>query len=387
MILSPKQQVIAAVNQWVDECSLPPDGQLPSENYIADTVNVARGTVRSGLEQLIQEGVLVKRGRKLFVVKNSAASPSPLLRRTIVMIGVPDPDEALRVRNTGYLAAVQAGAISAAAQAGMPSLYLDFSRLTVADVKDICRNRPAGVLFFHSSLIPGDFPRMLEIFRSNGIPMVSSEDNAHFASIDRVESDQFGGAKLLTEELIRRGRKRILIFLRSDRPEPWVAKRIGGYRAAMKEAGLVLPKEPEVAPFIEEYGIWTREAYHRQVRFFAGCLLEYFDGSGEEPDTILARTDWDVPVIAGALRLLKREPGKDVWLAGYDNKYSSCRWNEFEPATPVLTVGKRNSVRGRKMVERLLERIADPRPAEPVCRLEESILIDPANQTNKEGAE
>ena len=70
--------------------------------------------------------------------------------------------------------------------------------------------------------------------------------------------------------------------------------------------------------------------------------------------------------------MLGRTPGKDVVIAGYDNKIAFNGWSRLENYTPPLTVDKRNNEIGRRMTARLLTHIDSPESWKP-----ENILVTP----------
>lgn len=89
-------------------------------------------------------------------------------------------------------------------------------------------------------------------------------------------------------------------------------------------------------------------------------------------DAILAKTDWDIPIFAAALRLLGKVPGRDVTIVGYDNKIQFNGWSRLESYIPPLTVDKCNGEIGHRMAARLLMHIEEPESWRP-----ENILVAP----------
>ena len=143
----------------------------------------------------------------------------------------------------------------------------------------------------------------------------------------------------------------------------------------MREAGLTPELLPETCYWGYDYDgadAWKESCFQKEVRLAAGYLLDWFKPGAFCPDAILAKTDWDVPVLAAALRLLGREPGRDVTIAGYDNKIKFNGWSRLEPYIPPLTVDKRNGEIGRRMATRLLTHIENPESWRP-----ENILVAP----------
>ena len=80
----------------------------------------------------------------------------------------------------------------------------------------------------------------------------------------------------------------------------------------------------------------------------------------------LAFQSLEVPVIAAACRLFGKESGKDVLIGGYDNKVSTNPWRDFDQTAPCITVDKKNTEVGRKLIKLLDQRINNELANEPV---------------------
>lgn len=97
-------------------------------------------------------------------------------------------------------------------------------------------------------------------------------------------------------------------------------------------------------------------------------------------DAILAKTDWDIPILAAALRLLGKVPGRDVTIVGYDNKIQFNGWSRLESDIPPLTVDKCNGEIGHRMAARLLMHIEEPESWRPENILVASGLVETESQ-------
>lgn len=143
-ICSPREQVIRNVMALIRERELPPDAEVPAENLLAERFGVSRGTVRSGLAVLAERGVLEKRGRRMHVVPKPKGSGSSLMNRTIILLGPSDKDDAIRKRNSGFMDAIQAGALEEVMARNMHSLWLNASQLHGGELEELAQIRPAG---------------------------------------------------------------------------------------------------------------------------------------------------------------------------------------------------------------------------------------------------
>jgi DNA-binding LacI/PurR family transcriptional regulator len=202
------------------------------------------------------------------------------------------------------------------------------------------------------------------------VPVVVDSDEPELADFDQVLSDHEDGSYQLTKWLIERGRRRILRFwqrapLPVRRPR-WLAQRDKGYERAVREAGL------EVLPPVEfrgaRYDESKAEEFEQMARQVAGNLVDVFQGRNA-PDAVMAISDGVVFPLAAGLRLLKRRPNEDVWLAGYDRYWADCLSRRWEKAVPLATVDKRNYETGRALVRLLVDRIAGRLGATPQRRV------------------
>ncbi len=374
-VCSPREQVIRNVMELIRQGSLSPDSEVPAETLLAERFGVSRGTVRSGLAVLAARGVIEKRGRRMHVSAKAGGCGSLLMNRTIILLGFSDKDEAIRKRNSGFMDAIPAGALEEGMERDMHTLWLSVGRLQGGEVDELMAIRPGGILLFSPARPASVFETALRRLSVSGIPMVTSVQGSLGEGIDHVLPDHAEGTRLLTGELLSRGCRRILCYLPRERREYWVSARYRGYCAAMLDAGLAPEPLPENSYWgynYDEADAWEESRFRKEVRLAAGDLLDWFKPGALCPDAILAKTDWDVPVLAAALRLLGREPGKDVTIVGYDNKIAFNGWSRLESYVPPLTVDKRNGEIGRRMAVRLLTHIEDPESWRP-----ENILVAP----------
>lgn len=374
-VCSPREQVIRNVMELIRQGSLSPDSEVPAETLLAEQFGVSRGTVRSGLAVLAARGVIEKRGRRMHVAAKAVDGGSLLMNRTIILLGFADKDEAIRKRNSGFMDAIPAGALEEVMERDMHSLWLNVARLQGGEIDELMSIRPGGILLFSPVRPASVFENAVRRLSVSGIPMVTSVQGSLGEGVDHVLPDHAEGARLLTRELLSRGCRRILCYLPRTRTEYWVTARYRGYCTAMREAGLTPELLPETCYWGYDYDgadAWKESCFQKEVRLAAGYLLDWFKPGAFCPDAILAKTDWDVPVLAAALRLLGREPGKDVTIVGYDNKIKFNGWSRLEPYIPPLTVDKRNGEIGRRMATRLLTHIENPESWRP-----ENILVAP----------
>ncbi len=136
------------------------------------------------------------------------------------------------------------------------------------------------------------------------IPVVCIDRASKDKSIISVESDNYRGGFLATEELIKKGCRRI-VMLKDYRELLTMANRYKGYLEALNSYGI-----PVDLNIVYEIPINVKAATEKVLRIIDGNVV--FDG-------IFASTDW---LAAGALNALKKRniavPEK-VKIVGFDN--------------------------------------------------------------------
>lgn len=374
---TPRTRVIRKLKQAIARGELTTDDCLPSERLIAERLEVARGTVRSALAELEDEGWIAtdSKRRRVIVPERVAAAPTLLQDVLAVLSTEPGQPDALH-QSPGWERYVEYGALDAIRGAGYHALWLEPELLAHQQDSDRPMTPPQGVVAGRKAALTAAGRDLLCHWRSLGVTIVVYEDTPGSESFDRVVSDHALGARLLTQWLLQQGRRRILrVWHGSCKDYHWLGERDRGYLAALAEAG-VAPLPPLYlygnAPNDER----RREIFEAQVSLVTGYLLPYFRNQ-PPPDAIMAISDGDVFTAAAALRRLGLEPGRDLPIVGYDNYWQDVPERGWANAVPAATVDKRNPAIGAALVELLRERRDGKLPAEPQLRLVPPELIVP----------
>lgn len=353
-VLSPRSQVIESVRGWIASGRIAPGTRLPAEQGIADELRVARGTVRSALQELTRLGVVVAVARRGY--RAAAADEAAGVGQGAVLL-VSYLDDAL-TSNTGVDAGFEVGTFRAARLAGHAVLALGATRLRTNLDAILGQGRPLGAVIDHETANGAHGPAIVAALTGRGIPCVVHGDGEALAGCDRVVSDSAAGASLLVRGLAAAGRRRILPVWSTPTRPYWLREREAGIAAALAESGLeALPAV--IMPALEERAIGDREVLELRMRQYLGFLVEPL--AGPQPiDAILATTDTDVFPLAMACRRLGREPGRDVLIAGYDGYWRSCWEREVEPYEPWASIDRDNEGLGEVAIRLLVERLAAP---------------------------
>ena len=192
------------------------------------------------------------------------------------------------------------------------------------------------------------------------VPIVSIPTLYVFSQTDDPDAlcllpDDFGGAAMATEHLVKLGRRRIAHVTGPERFEA-VRLRREGYRAALKGAGLAAPAHLCLTGAWSE--AWGREAVER---LFSGKRA---------PDAVFCGNDQIARGVAEGLRERGLNAPEDVAIVGFDN------WQVIaEAMRPLLTTVDMNLKElGRETGRRLMAMIAGERQT-GVHRLPCSLVI------------
>ncbi len=348
---------------------------LPSERKLSERLRVGRTTVRRALSILADEGLIERRGMRLrqispalkspavkpSVVKSSAGA-SGIVGRSIAVLVPPSHQTNIAGLGTSWRRYASLGAFEAVRDAGWHSISFNADTFELDAAILLAQEQPLGVI------IPEIFGRdtghviAAQALVERGVPVVTYGNHPRLTPFDRVASDHDAGGYALTQYFIERGLKRIVLLAPLPHDSYWLAARHRGYARAMSEAGLVVRPIHDCA---DVHGPDCLDAalFEHRARSVAGHLLDLLNGP-ESPEALLMASDRFVPYVARACRLLKREPGRDVRLAGYDNIYPLCEEHRYESTLPEVTVDKLNDHAGAEAVRLLLRRIEGQLPAD-----------------------
>lgn len=364
---APRARAISTLRRWIEEGVLPNGQPLPTEEELSRKVGVSRGTLRSALAMLDEEGLIRSNGGRLRIVNApTAATPraSTMMEHSLaVLTGY---SEAPRHKQSGWLEFVTTGALDAIRRAGWHGLALHPARLQGADTSRITADPPRGAVV--TDLPFDQMSELLAGLQKAGTKVVIYGESPDF---DRVVSDHEAGAHAVTQFLIEQGRKRILQTAVAPATGYWFAARRAGYERAMNEAGL----EPLPMLTTPKFPVGDATVFADGVRHLAGYLVEHLSGENRA-DAIMASTDADVFGLAAACRVFGLNPNQNVLIAGYDNYWAEWPARQYEDFAPIVTVDKCNAEIGAAMVELALARIEGHLPQQPQRRVVAPRLIE-----------
>ncbi|MBC2905031.1 LacI family DNA-binding transcriptional regulator [Streptomyces cupreus] len=319
-------------------------GGRPTLEEVAARAGVGRGTVsrvingsprvsdatRAAVEAAVAE---------LGYVPNTAARALAANRTDAIALVVPEPET--RFFAEPYFSDMLKGVGAELSETEMQLLLIfagsDRERRRLAQY--LAAHRVDGVLLVS---VHADDP-LPDLLAQLEIPAVISGPRSAAETLTSVDSDNYGGARQAVEHLLSRGRREIAHI--TGRLDVYGAqRRVDGYRDALRDAGRTVDER------LIEPGDFTEEGGRRAM----AALLE----RRPDLDAVFAGSD----VMAAGARQVLREAGlripDDVALVGYDD---SAIARHMEP--PLTSVRQPIEEMGRRMIDLLLEEIADRRPA------------------------
>lgn len=226
--------------------------------------------------------------------------------------------------------------------------------------------RPAGVLVTYDVGEASVGLQTMEALQRAHIPVVAYGDGKQLQSFDRVASDHAGGTELLTRWLLNCGRRQILRAWRVEGEHDWLTSRNRGFERAMANAGLPALPALRIAGYYKHPD--TEERFREASRMTMAYLFEALQRN-PQIDAIMAASDAHACEVIAALRMLGREPNRDILVVGYDAMWPHMPLREWESVGPVATIDKRNPESAAALVDRLLSRVAGAVPPEPQLNL------------------
>ncbi|MDA3959611.1 MAG: GntR family transcriptional regulator [Planctomycetota bacterium] len=377
-ICTEQQRVAGRLLAQMVRGELAPGTRLPAERDLASRFEVSRRTVNLALELLQEQGLVHQVSPRIRHVADDITARLSAMRAQAVVIR----SRRYEPCEPGSDDAMADDVIAGIRDQGFEPLIYHPEDLDREHLRALVTRSPVSlVLLGQAANTPAGQAAARE-FLAIEVPVVGYTDvMRHDAAadfpVDRVQSDQRAGGRLVAERLITAGAKRLLRFWDVDSafeaPQHWLCERDAGVLEALAAAGLpvIAPPDPvRVANGTDP----SRAAFDRMVRIVAGFLAEYL--LAENPvDAVLAKSDKEFIYVAAACRLLGREPGRDILITGYDHtlhRYPELRW---EPARPFVTVDKRMGAIGRAMLTLMNERVAGTLTGPPVTRTLEPELV------------
>ena len=364
--------VMATFRQWVKSGQLRPGQRIPAERALSRQLGVDRAVVRRSISYLIQEGLVMQASPRIRVVDVGLSRSRFMSGAVAVLCPAPeltDPGHA----HPGWLEYISRGALEELRRRNQSVLTVHPKMFSEQEVQQLICEQPLGIVLPELS---GGYELSKQLMRfaeEAAVPLVAYGEEPESLGVDHVSSDHQAGARQVTEWMIKQGRRRILPVFERRNDQLWVASRLRGYEEAMRAGGLE-PLEALFVPTVPEC-MHSRQIFMDGVYQCAGALLSRMRDKNR-PDALLAVSDRQAYTAAAACREFGLTPHQDVGIAGYDNYWEDCRYEQvLEPCGPQVTMDKRNPEVGRLLVDMLFDRVEGRLPDGPQSRIVPPELI------------
>ncbi len=357
--LSCREDLAHELRQRITLGQLARGSALPGERELAELTGLARGTVRAALDQLQCEGLITcAHGRRRTV------ATADLSTQTLAILSN-DPNPIPDVWHMpGLDAWLQIGLAQASYSRGWHVLNLHPRAINVASGTSL---PVAGILVSTTAFDVPTTPVIISSCRARGLAVCGVGDHPSLADSDRVVHDHAAGCRLLVEELLRRGVRRLRVcWGHRAHIDPWyLHARARGLHEALRGSSVAADLPPwRVTAVDEDHDLDYAERVMVEEAALAAPMR-----SAEPPEALLAVDDLHAILIAAALRRLGIEPGRWPLITGYD---ATGRFNipASEPAwLPNLSIDRGNDRIATQAVALIIARLGGSLPAGPQLQL------------------
>jgi GntR family transcriptional regulator of arabinose operon len=273
------------IREAVENGALPPGSGILSERKLADKFKIAYITVRRGIQELVDEGLLVKIPKKGIFVSDKTSSKIQTQKNICVF---------------------------------MPELTLSIWARMLSGVEEILNSNNHRLC-----LVKGDNAKLLDFLKNNdvdGLIMAGNPNkrsyyeiksaapktkiiiiggNSHVPEADCVKADNEGGGFIATDHLLRSGIEKV-IYLTSGTKSQQDENRRKGYERAMKSHKLL----PEIK-------IWDDETPE--------SLLEELDANSKTPTGFFCFSDVTAMKAINKLTEAGKKAPQDAVFVGFSN--------------------------------------------------------------------
>lgn len=343
--ISPKNRVIDYITEAVDKGTLKPGDFLYSERELCEELHVARGTVRSALDELTRIGLTESRkGCKRRIAVPRKKSSNPLLHETFAIFT--EKAELLeRLRGTVHEDSLVQELLSAKLEeSGFHVIRLNPEKILSSRSPESLLEGLRGIVL--TSLHIYMFPRLLSVINtihSRGISVYfyGQADQVCNLELNSVYADHYTGGKKLVDYAIKSGNPNcatLWISPLAEEKAPWLVERSEGITDALKEYNSELLFNLELS--LEEIGKSYETVHFEKLSAIIRKHLEKAIAENGLPDILFTSSDEAAFLAIRALKKSGYTPGKDILVSGYDNRVNSTCFSFKETGKPDVTADK-----------------------------------------------
>ena len=367
---NPTNSVTSALRDQIRSGNYKAGDWLPSERAIAEDLGVNRRVVRTAINELVQNGLIVRRphcrpivgGAPADLIGRAAAEAEapPLYSNIIALLMWHGNDQFERTFTTQQR--IFWGMNQALADAGYHAVYVELGGRITSDMDNAVReaehlryiiNRGFGGAVFYPYAYRYNRELVEEVRRK--IPLVTIDRQVDGVDTDYVGVDNYRAMYDTVMHLVGEGHRRIAYITKNEHIRP-VQDRVQGYIDAMRAADL-----NELVLCIPTAGLsqpWTSiDAVFRLPK-------------GERPTAAVVFNDYSAVDLAEHLAELGLSIPGDVALTGFDDIALT-----LPNGVGLTTAAQPYEEIGRKAVEVLLQRINDRSAPSRVAELPAKLIV------------
>jgi DNA-binding LacI/PurR family transcriptional regulator len=329
---------------------LRPGVMVGTEFAFSQQWDMSRNTVRRGIEQLVEEGLLERRpGKGLFV-----RSPATAFRN--IQVVVPD----LR---WSHVVSIARGAQEAGRAVGVRTQVYDAHGDIESDL-EVIRQMHEGPMdgAIIVSMHHRRFAEVLFGLKQVGFPFVLVDEKLRDLDVPSVRIDSYKGGYCIGQKLAEQGHKRILFL--GPTSLYTVQERLNGFRDAILDAGILFDRSLVIDPQVVGLSDWLGGRF----RAVEGAFLQLL--KSDNPPTAIVDGSGDVaPLIYRWVRKLGLRIPQDVSVVTFDDAATFTEllgptvaqlkhpWEELGKAALDMLVGQMSQAKrgGRSGREDLVE--------------------------------
>ncbi len=317
------------LKQAVAKGEYKPGERVASEHELARLRGLSRVTVRRATDLLIAEGLLERRAGKGLYVRED----EPAATRTVkVIVGNLAWEPSVRVAR---------GAQQVARQHGVEVQVYDAhgsQEENLGTLLNVTKNGASGAILM--ALHTAAFNEAVMCVKAQGFPLVVVDHHPCEFDVPAVVADNYAGGLLVGRHLASLGHARVAFV--GDCVASTVRARLDGFRDALAEAGIVLPRASVVDITPED----TLADWSEMVRHAAERLL----GAERRPTAVFCSCDAVARACYRACAALGLRIPQDVSLVGFDDD-PLAEW-----LSPPLTTVRQPFAEMGRVAMRLLQR-------------------------------
>lgn len=209
--------------QLIQNKSLSPGTQLPTEKELSETYDVSRITSKRALTELESQGFIYRiQGKGSFVKAEKKASHHRMLFSS-------------PFKNQIFTGAYINGMEPLLTAAGYDLLMVSHDYLKNCSIVDICQDFD-GLIYYADNI--EDNLDLLFSLEANQFPLVILDKHFYELRVPTILSDNFIGGKIATEYLLKNGHRNIAYIFGSNTPPQSTRQRYLGYLEALNQQGI-----------------------------------------------------------------------------------------------------------------------------------------------------